>query len=113
MTSSSAIFFAILISALATFGLRAFPFILIKIARRYDNFFRYLGAVMPPGIMTILTIYCVVSLYWDSPAKAIVSLLALGVVIGLEHFRRQPILSICAGLTVYVFGQSLIQGNLT
>lgn len=112
MSSNSTLFFAILISALATFGLRAFPFVLIKIAHRYDNLFRYLGAVMPPGIMTILTIYCVVNLYWHTPLKAIVSLLALLVVMILEHLRRQPILSICTGLTIYVIGQSLVAGSL-
>lgn len=99
---------AILIAAIATFALRAFPFALIKLARRQKRLFAYLSAVMPPSIMAILSMYCIVSLRWASPAQTAVSLSALAVLIILEHRKRQPVLSICSALIVYVTGQSLI-----
>ena len=48
----TAIAAAVLVSALITLGLRAFPFLLARIARRYDTTFAWLGRVMPPGVMT-------------------------------------------------------------
>lgn len=106
--AKSYIIFMIFLCAGITFFLRLFPFILIKTAKRYQNVFRFLGTTMPSGIMGILAGYCVINLYWQSPAQILVSLLALSILVGLEHFYRQPMISIFTALSVYVIGQSFI-----
>lgn len=99
---------AIFVSAAATFALRALPFVLMKYVRRYQRLFAFLSAVMPAGIMAILSLYCLASLHWGNLAQAAVSFAACSVLIILEHYRRQPVLSICVGLGIYVLGQSLL-----
>ena len=98
---------AIVIAALITLALRAFPFVLIKAARRHERLFAYLGAVMPPGIMAILALYAISTLQWQGHS-AWISLMALIVLIALEHRLRQPVISLCVALAVYVIGQSLL-----
>lgn len=100
----------IFISAMLTFALRAFPFALMRVAQRHHHLFRFLGRVMPPGMMVILATYAAVSLRWSGTGPAGVSIVALLVVVILEHCKRQPLLSIGVGLIVYVGGQS-VQAN--
>lgn len=102
---------AILIAALITVGLRAFPFVLMKAARRYEALFAFLGNAMPPGIMAILAIYAVTTLTWQGNA-AWVSAGALLLLMVLEHRLRRPVISLCAALGVYVLGQSMIAGGI-
>lgn len=99
---------AILLSAAITVMLRAFPFVLVKIARRYQTVFAFLGVVMPPGIMAILAVYGIIHLRWQG-AQAAISIAALAVLVLLEHRLRQPVISLCVALAVYVIGQSLLQ----
>ena len=103
----TAIAAAVLVSALITLALRAFPFLLARIARRYDTTFAWLGRVMPPGVMTILALYAASTLKWQ-PASAAVSALALITVIALEHRWRNPVISVLGGMSLYIAGQSLL-----
>lgn len=98
---------AIAVSAVITIALRAFPFVLMKVAHRHQALFAFLGAVMPPGIMAILAIYTITTLHWQE-ARATVSIVALLVLVLLEHFLRQPVISLCTALVIYVAGQSLL-----
>lgn len=102
---------AIVVSAVMTVALRAFPFVLIKVAHRHQALFAFLGAVMPPGIMAILAIYGITTLRWQG-AQAAVSVVALLLLVVLEHRLRQPVVSLCTALAVYVLGQSVLQGWL-
>lgn len=79
---------AILIAALITVGLRAFPFVLMKAARRYEALFAFLGnaAWVSAGALLLLMV--------------------------LEHRLRRPVISLCAALGVYVLGQSMIAGGI-
>ena len=99
---------AVLVSALITFALRAFPFLLARIARRYDTTFAWLGRVMPPGVMTILALYAASTLKWQPASAAAVSALALIAVIALEHRWRNPVISVLGGMSLYIAGQSLL-----
>ena len=101
----TAIAAAVLVSALITLGLRAFPFLLARIARRYDTTFAWLGRVMPPGVMTILALYAASTLKWQPASAAAVSALA---VIALEHRWRNPVISVLGGMSLYIAGQSLL-----
>ena len=104
----TAIAAAVLVSALITLGLRAFPFLLARIARRYDTTFVWLGHVMPPGVMTILALYAASTLKWQPAGAAAVSALALITVIALEHRWRNPVISVLGGMSLYIAGQSLL-----
>lgn len=98
---------AITVSAVITIALRAFPFVLVKVAHRHQALFAFLGAVMPPGIMAILAIYAITTLHWQG-VRAAVSIVALLVLVLLEHRLRQPVISLCTALLLYVAGQSLL-----
>lgn len=102
---------AIVICAIITLALRAFPFVLIRLARRHAAFFAFLGAAMPPGIMAILAMYAISTLNWQGKSAA-VSAIALLLLVILEHRLRRPVISLCAALAVYVAGQSLIAANI-
>ena len=104
----TAIAAAVLVSALITVALRAFPFLLARIARRYDTTFAWLGRVMPPGVMTILALYAASTLKWQPASAAAVSALALIAVIALEHRWRNPVISVLGGMSLYIAGQSLL-----
>ena len=98
----TAIAAAVLVSALITLALRAFPFLL------YDTTFAWLGRVMPPGVMTILALYAASTLKWQPASAAAVSALALIAVIALEHRWRNPVISVLGGMSLYIAGQSLL-----
>lgn len=102
---------AIVITGLITLALRAFPFVLMKAARRHEALFAFLGAVMPPGIMAILAIYGITTLKWQQQS-AWVSAISLILLVILEHRLRQPVISLCSALAVYVLGQSLIASGI-
>ena len=104
----TAIAAAVLVSALITFALRAFPFLLARIARRYGATFAWLGRVMPPGVMTILALYAASTLKWQPASAAAISALALIAVIALEHRWRNPVISVLGGMSLYIAGQSLL-----
>ena len=89
----TAIAAAVLVSALITLGLRAFPFLLAR---------------MPPGVMTILALYAASTLKWQPASAAAVSALALIAVIALEHRWRNPVISVLGGMSLYIAGQSLL-----
>lgn len=108
--SEKQLLLAIACCAAITFAIRAFPFLLRHVARKHDRLFTYLGEVMPPGIMAILAIYCVVTLRWQTSAQAGVSILAIVVLMILQHRFRAPVSSICIALAIYVCGQSLLAG---
>ena len=101
----------IAVSAVVTLALRAFPFLLMKVARRHQALFSFLGAVMPPGIMAILAIFAVSALQWQG-RQAAVSAVALLLLVGLEHRLHRPVVSLCCALAVYVFGQSWLQAAM-
>lgn len=104
----TAIAAAVLVSALITAALRAFPFLLARIARRYDSTFAWLGRVMPPGVMTILALYAASTLKWQPASAAIVSAVSIIAVLALEHRWHNPVLSVVGGMSLYIAGQSLL-----
>lgn len=101
---------AVCICALITVLLRAFPFLLVKAARRYAALFAWLGEAMPPAMMAVLAVYAVSTLQWRG-AQAAVSAIALILLIVLGHRLRRPLISLSAALAVYVIGQSLMAGG--
>ncbi|MFD5946954.1 branched-chain amino acid transporter permease [Streptomyces collinus] len=91
---------AILVAAAVTWGLRALPFAALA-PLRASGTVRYLGTVMPVGVMVILVAYCL----RDAPgtgSRAVAPLAALAVTVGLHLWRRNALLSIFGGTAVSV-----------
>ncbi len=83
----------IIVIALVTWALRAFPFLLFG-SRPLPKTVQYLGRALPPAIMTVLVIYCL--------RYGIPELIACALVVILQTVRRNMYLSIVAGTLCYM-----------
>lgn len=104
--SGQAIFYAVLVillAALTTFALRAFPFIAFGRNRETPELIRYLGSVISPAAIAMLVIYCLCS-HWKSGLVLYggAEIIAGAVVVGLQVWKRNPLLSILAGTILYM-----------
>ena len=101
-----------LIAGAVTIVLRAFPFIMFNGNRPIPPVINYLGKVLSPAAIAMLVVYCYCSSYRDISFAAggfgVPELLASLLVIGLQAWRRNPLLSIIAGTVLYM----LLRQNL-
>ena len=96
-------FLIVLLASLTTVLLRAFPFIAFGRSRETPPLIRYLGSVISPAAIAMLCVYCFCS-HWQSrgvPAGG-AEFIAGTVVVGLQLWKRNPLLSILAGTVVYM-----------
>ena len=104
--NGSQLFYALLIvllAAMTTVLLRAFPFIAFGRNKETPPLIRYLGSVISPAAIAMLTIYCLCS-HWQS-AKVLgggAEIIAGIIVVSLQIWKRNPLLSILAGTIVYM-----------
>ncbi len=95
----------ILVAALATFLTRALPFVLFS--RHSDHpLLEFLGRYLPPVLMVLLVVYAMRDALL-SGQDLLPSLLALGVVVGLQLWLRNALISIGGGTALYML---LVQG---
>ena len=88
--------------ALATFAIRATPFLLL--GRRADHpLLAFLGRYTPPAIMTILVIYSFGSVEFASPPHGAPELLASLLTLIAHLLWRQALVSIFAGTAFYMY----------
>lgn len=104
--SSSALGYALLIillAALTTVLLRAFPFIAFGRSKETPPLIRYLGSVISPAAIAMLTIYCLCS-HWQSGLHLWggAEIIAGTVVVALQVWKRNPLLSILTGTVIYM-----------
>ena len=104
--TSSALFYAfliVLLAALTTFLLRAFPFIAFGRTKETPPLIRYLGSVFSPAAIAMLCVYCVCS-HWQSNSAlgGGAEIIAGAVVVALHLWKRNPLLSILAGTALYM-----------
>ena len=92
---------AIAVAALVTWALRALPFVLFG-NRPLPAAMRYLGRALPPAIMTVLVIYCLRNISFDSLHFGIPELSASALVLILQIVRKNMHLSIIAGTVCYM-----------
>ncbi len=97
----------IAVIALVTWGLRAFPFVLFG-NRPLPKTIEYLGAVLPPAIMTILVIYCLRETDLSRFPFGIPELASCVLVISLHLVRKNMYLSIIGGTVCYMILLRLI-----
>ena len=95
-----------LIAGVVTIALRAFPFLMFSGNRPVPPLINYIGKVIPPAAIAMLVIYCYCSAYQDKPfiqnGCGIPELIASILVVALQLWRRNPLLSIISGTVVYM-----------
>ncbi len=92
---------AIGVVALVTWGLRAFPFLLVG-SRPLPRVMQYLGQTLPPAIMTVLVIYCMRGITFQRSPFGVPELAASALVLVLQIIRKNMYLSIIAGTVCYM-----------
>lgn len=94
---------------LGTLLTRFLPFLVFPAGKPVPSYIRYLGRVLPGAVFGMLVIYCLKDIRWLQGAHGLPELLSLALVLGLQSWRRQMLLSIAGGtvchmlLVQYVF----------
>ncbi|RAY14097.1 branched-chain amino acid ABC transporter [Actinomadura craniellae] len=92
---------AVAVAVAVTWALRALPFAALA-PLRSSPLIAYLGAVMPVGVMVILTGYTLRAFDPQAPDRAGPTVLALACTVALHLWRRNVLLSIFGGTAVHV-----------
>ncbi|MBQ2971126.1 MAG: AzlD domain-containing protein [Ruminococcus sp.] len=92
----------VLVMAVVTYLLRAFPFLVFSGKKPTPKFVLYLGKVLPYAIIGMLVIYCVKDISFDSVSHFLPYIIAGAVVVILHVWRRNTLLSIIAGTLSYM-----------
>ena len=93
---------AVLIAAMAvtTMMLRFLPFLIFR--KKTPLYITYLGKVLPPAIIGMLVIYCLKDVAVTMPPFALPEIIAGAGVVGLQVWRRNPVVSILGGTGIYM-----------
>lgn len=91
--------------AAVTFGLRALPFVAAQWLQKHPVVGR-LGGFLPLAIMTLLLLHSAASGVQEHRWGPWTELVAVAVVAGLQWWKRQPLLSMVAGTTLYVLARN-------
>ena len=95
-----------LTAGVVTIALRAFPFLMFSGNRPVPPVIRYIGKVLPPAAIAMLIIYCYCSAYQGKSFAAggfgLPELAASILVVALQIWKRNPLLSIIAGTVLYM-----------
>ena len=85
-----------------TIALRFAPFLLLR-GRETPKFIAYLGGVLPYAIMGMLVVYCLRGTSFAVVSNWMPQFIATALVVGLHVWKRNTLLSIIAGTTLYMF----------
>ena len=91
----------ILVSALVTALIRFAPFVIFK--DKVPKLISDLANLLPSAIMGILVIYCVKDISFVSLSGFMPMLLGIAVVIALQLYKHNILLSIALGTAFYMF----------
>ena len=95
-----------LTAGVVTIALRAFPFLMFSGNRPVPPVIRYIGKVLPPAAIAMLIIYCYCSAYqgksFASGGFGLPELAASILVVALQIWKHNPLLSIIAGTVLYM-----------
>lgn len=93
---------AILIATMAivTVLLRFLPFLVFR--KHTPKYISYLGKVLPPAIIGMLVIYCLKDITPFVRPYGIPELAAVVCVVGMQVWKRNPLISILTGTVVYM-----------
>ena len=93
--------YIVLISWAVTILLRFLPFIFFW--RTQPPFIVYLGRVLPPAVMAMLAVYCLRGVKIFSGSHGLPEGCACLLVIVLQAWKRNTLLSIVGGTALYMF----------
>ncbi len=97
--------YIVVISGGITVLLRVLPFIFF--GRSQPAFIVYLGRVLPPAVMGMLAVYCLRGVNFLAGTHGVPEVCASLLVIVLQVWKRNTLLSIVAGTALYMF---MVQG---
>ena len=84
-----------------TIALRFAPFLLLR-GRETPKFIAYLGRVLPYAIMGMLVVYCLRGTSFAMVSNWMPQLIATALVVALNIWKRNTLLSIIAGTACYM-----------
>lgn len=93
---------AILLAAICTLSVRAFPFALMGGKKNVPEKIKYLGRILPAAIMAVLIVYCLKSVPEDFIGQGIYRLIAAGICAMLHIWKKNTLLSIVVSTCVYM-----------
>jgi branched-subunit amino acid transport protein AzlD len=93
---------AIAVVALTTWFTRAVPYFIFGGKTELPDTVRYLGTVLPASIMVILVGYCLRDIDLTDFPFGLAEMLSVAVVIALQWFKKNTILSILIGTACYM-----------
>ncbi len=96
----------IAVMAIVTALLRFLPFIVFK--RSTPEYISYLGRVLPAALIGMLVIYCLKDVSVTAAPHGLPELIAAAVVVGLQAWKRNSLLSILSGTVVYMLMVQLV-----
>ena len=101
--NSAYTFQAIVVMAVVTFLIRAFPFLLFgRKNARPPELVLYLGNVIAPAALALLVVYCVRNVEFLGAPFGAPELIAIAAVAGLHLWKRNVLLSIAGGTVLYM-----------
>ncbi len=92
----------IAIMSLVTMLLRSLPFLVFNGKRQVPQVILYLGDVLPSAVMGMLVIYCLKDLNLMAAPYGLPELLACGVVVLVQLWKKNSIWSILAGTAAFM-----------
>ncbi len=92
----------ILICGAVTQGLRFLPFAVFGGGRKTPGYISWLGSVLPYAIMGMLCVYCLKSISIETVSGWAPSAIAVALVIALQAWKHNSLLSIGAGTICYM-----------
>ena len=96
------LFFSVLVMALVTLAIRALPFLLFPANKKTPAYIVYLGKVLPFATIGMLVIYCLKGTQLLVYPYAIPEIVAIAVVVALQLWKRNILLSISSGTVLYM-----------
>ena len=87
----------IILSAVITFSLRAFPFLIFRGKRRMPERLVYLGNILPAAIMAVLIVYCLKDVAGNFETYGVPQLTAVLVVAVSYKWKHNTFVSIILG----------------
>ena len=96
------IFITIAVVVFGTVITRSISFIIFPANRETPPFITYLGKVLPSAVMGMLVIYCYKSIDFNLGTHGIPEILAGLIVAGLQFWKKNMLISICAGTVLYM-----------
>jgi len=100
MNSSSHAAVLVAVMAAVTMLLRFLPFLVFK--KKTPGYITYLGRVLPPAMIGLLVIYCLKDVRVTEAPFGVPELAASLLVILLQAWKRNSLLSILAGTVGYM-----------